>query len=61
LIAQVRLETVVQQAEPLQLKMFSEHYRPRDETKNRETEHDDFVDRSAALEDFDDVGGGEDG
>ena len=60
LVAQMRLEIVVVAPQSFQFEMFSEHDRPRDQAEDAETNHDDFVDGVATIENFDDVRGGED-
>jgi len=59
LIAEMRLETQVHQPHPFQIEMFSKHDRPREQAEKRETGNDDLVDRVAAGENIEDVGGGE--
>lgn len=61
LIAQMRLETVVQQPQPFQLEVLPQHHRPRHEAEQRQPQHDRFVDRSRPPENFNDVGGRENG
>jgi hypothetical protein len=53
------IETVVEQTQAFQLKVFSKHYRPSDEAEDGEAQHDDFVHQPAALKDLDEVGVGE--